>query len=129
MLRDTLVTKAIDALSVAKKHLDRSIENLVNRDLKEFYENVWLASSNIEYSAFLLSQILEDKSALETLKGGSKISDMDDVYAILTDLNGIVEEALKEIKEGSAIEAYLSVKVAQKKLLKILMFIEKEKFV
>lgn len=129
MLRDTLVTKAIDALSVAKKHLDRSIENLVNRDLKEFYENVWLASSNIEYSAFLLSQMLEDKPALETLKGGSKISDMDDVYAILTDLNGIVEEVLKEIKEDSVTEAYLSVKVAQKKLLKILMFIEKEKFV
>lgn len=129
MLRDTLVRKAIDALSVAKKRLDRSIENLVNRDLKEFYENVWLASSNIEYSAFLLSQMLEDKPALETLKGGSKISDMDDVYAILTDLNSIVEEALKEIKEDSVTEAYLSVKVAQKKLLKILMFIEKEKFV
>lgn len=129
MLRDTLVRKVIDALSVAKKHLDRTIENLVNRELKELYENMWLASSNIEYSVFLLSQMLEDKPDLKTLKGGSKISNMDDVYAVLTDLNGIVEEVLKEIKEDSVKEAYLSVKAAQKKLLKILMFIEKGKFV
>ena len=123
-IKELLQGKALKALEEARALLDKSVEELLKKDYMELKRNLWLASSNTEYAAFLLAKTLEEKPRI-TLK--NPVKGEGDLDGLLAYSIQNLEEAYFNLKRGGNLEAYKLVKTTRLTLTKLLELLEKKK--
>ncbi|MEM2876039.1 MAG: hypothetical protein QXL67_03700 [Candidatus Bathyarchaeia archaeon] len=119
-----IIDKASSAVSESIKFLERALEALINDDYESYRRNVWLASSNAEYASFLLARMLNEKPSLDLEKHGDDKSSADDLLGYSF---AMLNEALKNVKEGKLKEAYRLVKAVRRALVRQLKVVEEKR--
>ena len=117
--------KIINAITKAIGHLENSVKLFSNENEKETLEMAWQASSDVEYSLFLLSLLPSTDAESLSLKRKSS-SKLTDIQSILNSSLNMLKAAKSNIENGDLSRGYEKAWQARSYMLKAQEIFEKK---
>ncbi|MGD8505335.1 MAG: hypothetical protein PVF15_01560 [Candidatus Bathyarchaeota archaeon] len=117
--------KILNAITSAIDHLENSVKLFSNENEKEILEMVWQASSDVEYSLFLLSLLPSSDAESLSVKRKS-FSKLMDIRSILNSSLNMLKETKSNIENGDVARGYEKAWQARSYMLKAQEIFEKK---
>lgn len=125
---ESLEKEAISSLELAYNCLEEAIKSAIEKKEHNLGELVWKASSELEYSLFLLSMKIGEEN-LPKINPSSRFDPKfkGEIGPFLVSIQDLTEEAIKLLKKKLYSEAYEAARAARNGLLRLHTMLERQR--